>query len=129
MSTNDIMSTPRRNKGGAPFGNKNASKGREISDAIWRALCADDWKQLRRGADAVAKAFGNGEPWAVMLALDRREGKVGLSEPIGDGVLQISWITPQSAQVLTVEHDAAQQSALVNPADTVSRVPSSRDGE
>jgi hypothetical protein len=103
------MSTPRRNKGGAPFGNKNATKGREISEAIWRALCTDDFKELRRGAAAIARAFGDGEPWAAQLCLERREGRPGLSEPIGDGVLQISWITPQSSQV--IEHDAAQHEA------------------
>jgi len=113
MTNEHVMPTPRRGRG-APFGNKNASKGREISEAIWKALCANDWKELRRGAQAVAKAFGDGEPWAVQTVLDRREGRPQMQLPEQDGHLVISWIaaTPQvdvsRGTLDTIEHTAVQ---------------------
>lgn len=60
---------------GAPLGNTNATKGKLVTDAIRKALAADDWRRLREGAEKVADAFAAGESWAVQFVADRQEGK------------------------------------------------------
>lgn len=60
---------------GAPVGNQNAAKAKIVSDAIRKALAADDWKRLREGAEKVADAYAKGEAWAVQFVADRMEGK------------------------------------------------------
>lgn len=60
---------------GAPLGNTNGAKGKVVTDAIRKALAADDWKRLRLGAEKVAEAYAAGEQWAVQFVADRMDGK------------------------------------------------------
>jgi hypothetical protein len=84
-------------------GHKQASKGREVTMALTKALASQNWKRLRQGAERIADAFAAGEQWAAYLVFDRMEGKVGLSEPVGDGILQISWISAPQSQVIEAQ--------------------------
>ena len=59
----------------APLGNQNAAKAKIVADAIRKALAQEDWKRLRTGAEKVADAYANGEPWAVQFVADRMDGK------------------------------------------------------
>lgn len=61
--------------GGAPLGNHNARRAKEFEGALRRALAVDDWKQLNKGCEEVAKAFSQGEPWAAQFVADRLDGK------------------------------------------------------
>jgi hypothetical protein len=70
---------------GAPLGNKNAAKAKVVSDAIRKALAAEDWKKLRDGSEKVADAFAAGEPWAVQFVADRMEGKAAQTIQGPDG--------------------------------------------
>lgn len=70
---------------GAPVGNKNAAKAKVVSDAIRKALAAEDWKKLRDGSEKVADAFAAGEPWAVQFVADRMEGKAAQTLQGPDG--------------------------------------------
>lgn len=63
------------NKGGAPIGNKNAAKGAQLTSMLAYALEANDRQRLRQGVDNVAKAFAEGERWAIEFVFDRIEGK------------------------------------------------------
>jgi hypothetical protein len=74
---------------GAPVGNKNAAKAKVVSDAIRKALAAEDWKKLRDGSEKVADAFAAGEPWAVQFVADRMEGKAAqtIQGPDGESLL------------------------------------------
>jgi hypothetical protein len=80
---------------GAPVGNQNAAKAKIVSDAIRKALAAEDWKRLRAGAEKVADSYANGEPWAVQFVADRMDGKAvqatEVSGPEG-GPVQVSRI-------------------------------------
>jgi hypothetical protein len=60
---------------GAPVGNKNAAKGAQLTAMLSFALEANDKQRLRQGIDNVAKAFAEGERWAVEFVFDRIEGK------------------------------------------------------
>lgn len=60
---------------GAPVGNQNAAKAKIVADAIRKALATEDWKRLRAGAEKVADAYADGEPWAVQFVADRMDGK------------------------------------------------------
>ena len=60
---------------GAPIGNKNAAKGAQLTAMLSYALDANDKQRLRQGIDNVAKAFAEGERWAVEFVFDRIEGK------------------------------------------------------
>ena len=60
---------------GAPVGNKNAAKGAQLTAMLDFALNKDDKKLLRDGINQLAKAFSEGERWAIEFAFDRIEGK------------------------------------------------------
>lgn len=61
---------------GAPPGNKNASKNRPITDAIRRALLADDGKKARELAEALVKRAIEQSDTAAKEVLERVDGKV-----------------------------------------------------
>jgi len=63
------------NKGGAPVGNTNAAKARQVTAMLEAALGKNDKKRLRDGVEQIADAFANGEVWAINTVFDRLEGK------------------------------------------------------
>jgi hypothetical protein len=80
-------------KGGQP-GNKNAVKNRPITEAITRALLANDGEKLRKLADALVDRAIDSDTRAAIEVNDRIEGKV--TQPIAgtgdDGELLIRWL-------------------------------------
>ena len=60
----------------APVGNKNATKTRPWSDAINRALLAEDGKKLRALADRLIDRALEGDVTALKEIGDRVDGKV-----------------------------------------------------
>lgn len=71
---------------GAPEGNKNATKNRPITDAIRRALLANDGEKARKLADALVDKAISGDVSASREVLDRMEGKpVQQIEGTGEG--------------------------------------------
>lgn len=60
---------------GAPIGNKNAVKNKPWSDAINRALLAEDGKKLRALADKLIDKAMEGDVPALREIGDRMEGK------------------------------------------------------
>ena len=80
-------------KGGQP-GNKNAVKNRPITEAITRALLANDGEKLRKLADALVDRAIESDTRAAIEVNDRIEGKV--TQPIEgtaeDGALLIRWL-------------------------------------
>ena len=63
------------NKGGAPLGNNNAAKGRQVTAMLSAALEANNRQLMREGVQKIANAFAEGEVWAVNTVFDRLEGK------------------------------------------------------
>lgn len=61
--------------GGAPVGNSNAAKGKQITNMIEAALNSNNKARLREGVEKIANAFAEGEVWALNMVLDRIEGK------------------------------------------------------
>lgn len=61
--------------GGAPLGNKNASKNRPWAEAINRALLADDGKKLRELAERLIERAKEGDVTALREIGDRVDGK------------------------------------------------------
>jgi hypothetical protein len=61
--------------GGAPLGNKNATKNRPWSEAINRALLSEDGKQLRALADKLIACALAGDVAALREIGDRMDGK------------------------------------------------------
>ena len=80
--------------GGAPIGNKNATKNRPITEAITRALLANDGAKLRKLAEALVDRAIESDTRAAIEVNDRIEGKV--TQPIAgtgdDGELLIRWL-------------------------------------
>ena len=80
--------------GGAPIGNKNATKNRPITEAITRALLANDGAKLRKLAEALVDRAIADDTRAAIEVNDRIEGKV--TQPIAgtgdDGELLIRWL-------------------------------------
>ena len=80
-------------KGGQP-GNKNAVKNRPITEAITRALLANDGEKLRRLAESLVDRAIESDTRAAIEVNDRIEGKV--TQPIAgtgdDGELLIRWL-------------------------------------
>ncbi len=79
-------------KGGQP-GNKNAVKNRPITEAITRALLANDGEKLRKLADALVARAINDDTRAAIEVNDRVEGKV--TQPIDgtvEGELIVRWL-------------------------------------
>ena len=60
---------------GAPEGNKNNTKNRPWSDAIRRALLAEDGKKLRQIADKIVELAAAGDVQAIKELGDRVEDK------------------------------------------------------
>ena len=60
---------------GAPLGNKNAAKGAQLTSMLDFALNQNNKELLREGIQKVAKAFSDGERWAIEFVFDRIEGK------------------------------------------------------
>lgn len=75
MSNNQSNKVESTNKGGAPAGNNNAAKGRQVSAMLEAALNKNDRQRLREGVEVIADAFAAGEVWAINTVLDRLEGK------------------------------------------------------
>lgn len=73
-------------RGGQP-GNKNATKNRPITEALNRALLANDGEKLRKLADALVDRAIEKDTAAAKEILDRTEGKVtqGLEHSGPDG--------------------------------------------
>jgi len=69
---------------GAPVGNKNAVKNRPWSEAINRALLAEDGKKLRALADKLIDAAMEGDVTALKEIGDRIEGKPAQSLMLGN---------------------------------------------
>ena len=69
---------------GAPLGNKNATKNRPWSEAINRALLAEDGKKLRALADKLIDAAMEGDVTALKEIGDRIEGKPAQSLMLGN---------------------------------------------
>ena len=62
------------NKGGAPLGNKNASKNKPFLDAMRRAL-AQNPQKIGKIVDKILDQAEAGEAWAVKEVADRLDGK------------------------------------------------------
>lgn len=62
--------------GGAPEGNKNATKNRPWAEALNRALLAEDGKKLRSLAEKLIERAHNGDVTALKEIGDRVDGKV-----------------------------------------------------
>ena len=62
-------------RGGQP-GNTNATKNRPITDALRRALLADDGKKMRQLTDAILNRAIEQSDAAAREILERIEGKV-----------------------------------------------------
>lgn len=62
-------------RGGQP-GNKNATKNKPLTEAIQRALLANDGEKLRKLTDALVDRAIGGDTMAAREVLDRVEGKV-----------------------------------------------------
>ena len=69
---------------GAQPGNKNAVKNRPWSEAINRALLAEDGKKLRALADKLIDAAMEGDVTALKEIGDRIEGKPAQSLMLGN---------------------------------------------
>ena len=80
-------------KGGQP-GNKNAVKNRPISDAISRALLANDGEKLRALAESLVARAIKDDTRAAIEVNDRIEGKVTqpIEGPGADGEILIRWL-------------------------------------
>lgn len=63
-------------KPGAPIGNKNATKNRPITEAITRALLANDGAKLRALAESLVDRAIESDTRAAIEVNDRIEGKV-----------------------------------------------------
>lgn len=61
--------------GGAPEGNKNATKNRPWAEAVHRALLAEDGKKLRQIADKLIDKALEGDVSALKEIGDRVDGK------------------------------------------------------
>lgn len=61
--------------GGAPEGNKNATKNRPWAEAINRALLAEDGKKLRALAEKLIEKALEGDVAALKEVGDRSDGK------------------------------------------------------
>jgi hypothetical protein len=109
---------------GAPLGNMNRTRGAEVSHAVRRALAQDNWARLRAGAEKLAQAFADGQPWAFNLVWERMEGRVPQALILQDDApreldlatlvqLVIASRTASATDALPIEHvpesDAAQQ--------------------
>ncbi len=69
----------------APVGNKNAVKSRPWSDAINRALLAEDGKKLRSLADKLIDRALEGDVTALKEIGDRMDGKAAQAITGADG--------------------------------------------
>ena len=108
----------------APIGNRNAAKGTEVSHAVRRALASNNWERLRRGADRLAEAFADAEPWAWQMVWERMEGKVpqALNLTSGDtreldlaSIVQ-AVLAARSRTAETLEHSAIPEQSTTLPA-------------
>lgn len=87
----------------APLGNKNATKSKPWSDAINRALLAEDGKKLRALADKLIDKALEGDVSALKEVGDRLEGKPAQAITGADGgslvvqVLKLSDANPDAA--------------------------------
>jgi len=61
---------------GAPLGNNNATKNRPITDALRRALLAEDGKKMRELTDAIVDRAILQSDSAAREIFERIEGKV-----------------------------------------------------
>jgi hypothetical protein len=61
--------------GGAPVGNKNATKNKAWEEALRRALLAEDGKKLRSLADKLIERAEAGDVTALKEIGDRIDGK------------------------------------------------------
>lgn len=76
MQNKQIHEVESTNKGGAPIGNQNAAKAKQLSAMLEAALYKNDKQSLRDGVDKIVTAFSEGEVWAANFVFDRIEGKV-----------------------------------------------------
>lgn len=60
---------------GAPLGNKNNTKNRPWSEAIRKALLAEDGRKLRAIADKIVELAMDGDMQAIRELGDRIDGK------------------------------------------------------
>lgn len=62
--------------GGAPLGNKNATKNRPIAEVLQRVLLANDSEKLRKFAESLVDRAIAKDTAAAKEILDRIDGKV-----------------------------------------------------
>lgn len=69
--------------GGAPVGNKNASKSRVVEQALKRAAINEDWKRLHKGIEKVWDAAAEGDHWALEFIRDTLDGRPAQQVSLG----------------------------------------------
>jgi hypothetical protein len=86
--------------GGAPIGNKNATKGKLFFGELRKVLVQEDAKRLRAIAEKLVKSAEDGEAWAVKEIMDRMDGKplqaTSIENPDGTAVtgIQVTFVRP-----------------------------------
>jgi len=101
--TDKVEST--NSKGGAPLGNQNAAKAKQMSAMLEAALNLNDKQRLRDGVDKIATAFSSGEVWAVNFVYDRLEGKP-TQQVVGSGN-EGEFITKMVVELVESKHDGS----------------------
>lgn len=86
-------------KVGAPEGNKNGSKGAQLTGMLYAALEENDKERLRKGIQAVADEFAKGERWAVEFAFERIDGKLKQTVAIDIGVTEAQRVSVLTALI------------------------------
>ena len=59
----------------APIGNKNNSKGKPITDMLYRLCVQEDWERLRKAVSKQLDKAMEGDQSAMNFIADRLEGK------------------------------------------------------
>lgn len=82
---------------GAPFGNKNAVKGKIFYSALLNVI-EDDDAILKMIVQTLIEAAKNGEPWAVKELIDRLDGKAAQPTELKGG-FETEILSAQKIQV------------------------------
>lgn len=60
---------------GAPVGNDNAAKGRDVERMLKRCVLADDGVKLRKMCEGIYKKASELDPWACEFMTERLDGR------------------------------------------------------